>query len=294
MRHRITFANAWVLRTDGARRRMPSYVALGVALITIIVSMTGGVWLYRLISDALGPPPLLDRLVQYVCVMALYYLAAACALAWEQRDREVEANAGPLHALAMGGLIGLAGFGIAAGVTAMLGALVAGSDASSLDHRLAGLAIGAALIAFQAYGEEFFFRGWLQPALSVRWGPWLGLLATSALFAAAHAIGRPISVLAVINDGLAGLAFGVLALRSGGLDAPFLAHFTWNWIEASWMGLTPNPGVDPLGSLFDFDLTGPALFSGGADELNGAIATSLALLLMIGAALVWRPSRGGL
>ncbi|MDB5439202.1 MAG: hypothetical protein JWM33_1629 [Caulobacteraceae bacterium] len=294
MRHRITYANAWVLRTDGAQRRMPSYVALLIALITIGVSMTGGVWLYRLISDATSPPPLLDRLIEYLCVMALYYLAAVCALAWERRDKTVQANAGPFHAVAMGALIGLAGFGVAVGASSMLGVVVPGADASSLSHRLIGLAIGAGLIGFQAYGEELFFRGWLQPVLAVRWGPWLGVCATSVIFAGAHAIGRPISPLALINDALAGAAFGFLAMRSGGLLAPFLAHFTWNWVEASWVGLTPNPGIDPLGSLFDFDLAGPVMLSGGADELNGAIATSLALVLMIGAALVWRPSRNGL
>jgi len=114
-------------------------------------------------------------------------------------------------------------------------------------------------------------------------------MATSALFAAAHALGRPAGGLALVNDTLAGVAFGLLAFRSGGLLAPFAAHFAWNWAEQSLFGLTPNPGVDPLGSLSDLDLVGPTLLSGGRDELNGAIAATAALLLMIGLVLAWRP-----
>lgn len=293
MRHRITYANAWVLRVDGARRALPSYVALPLAILTVVVAMTGAVWLYGLIADAATLPPIVDRIVQYVCIMGLFYLVALAALAWEGR-KAVDGNTSAVKAIAMGALLGAAGFGLAAGGAALFGAVAPGAEAAAIDHRLVGLVLGAAFIAFQAYGEELFFRGWLQPNLATRWGPWIGICCTSALFAAAHAIGKPISPLALINDGVAGLAFGLLAMRSGGLLAPFLAHFMWNWIEASWVGMTPNPGVDPLGSLFDYDLVGPALLGGGPDALNGSAITSLALLLMIGAALLWRPSRNAL
>jgi membrane protease YdiL (CAAX protease family) len=290
LRHRITYANAWVLRVDGARRLLPSYVALPIAIATVVLAMTGAVRIYGLIAGAATLSPILDRVLQYLCVMGLFYLVAWGALAWEGR-KAVDANGTRLQSVVLGALLGAGGFGVAAGGAALLNAVVPAGQIAPLDHRLLGLALGAAFMAFQAYGEELFFRGWLQPNLATRWGPWIGVCCTSVLFAVAHAIGRPISPLALINDGIAGLAFGLLAMRSGGLLAPFLAHFFWNWIEASWLGMTPNPGVDPLGSMFDYDLVGPALLGGGPDALNASATTSLALLLMIGVALLWRPHR---
>ena len=130
----------------------------------------------------------------------------------------------------------------------------------------------------------------MQPVLATRWGPWIGLAATSILFALAHGFGaRPAGALALANDALAGLVFGLLAFRSGGLAAPFAAHFAWNWAEQSLLGLTPNPGVDALGSLFDFDLVGSPLLGAGPDEMNGALPATAALLLLAALALVWTP-----
>jgi membrane protease YdiL (CAAX protease family) len=192
--------------------------------------------------------------------------------------------------------LGLLGYGVAVGVAALCGGVRVDANymnGPSLAFRLTGMAVGALLIAFQAMGEELFFRGWLQPILAARWGPWVGLVAASLLFAAAHAMGRPIGIIALVNDALAGLAFGLIAFRSGGLLAPFAAHFAWNWIEQSVLGLTPNPGIDPLGALIDLDLVGPPLVTGGADEMNGTLGATLALLVMIGLTLAWRPTRRG-
>jgi hypothetical protein len=83
------------------------------------------------------------------------------------------------------------------------------------------------------------------------------------------------------------VVFGLLAMRTGGLWAPFAAHWAWNWGEQSVAGATPNPGIDSLGALFDLDLSGPALLSGGADALNGAISTTVVLgILALGLGLV--------
>jgi hypothetical protein len=150
-----------------------------------------------------------------------------------------------------------------------------------------GIALSAVVFAVQVGAEEVFFRGWLQPLLCLRWGPWVGLTVTSVLFGAAHALLQPVSALAVLNITLAGAVFGLLALRTGGLWAPFAAHWVWNWGEQSIAGATPNPGVDSIGSLFDIDLSGPALFSGGPDELNGALSTTIVLSALLAVFVLW-------
>lgn len=76
------------------------------------------------------------------------------------------------------------------------------------------------LAALSGLAEELLFRGVLLP--------YLGLLASSALFGAAHLVPRqglwPWSVWAAV----AGLALGVLAQATGGLLAPAVAHVAVN------------------------------------------------------------------
>jgi membrane protease YdiL (CAAX protease family) len=286
--HQITFGNAFVVRVDGARRPVAGYAALLLAVAAVVLSLTGGVALYGLAAP-LNLTPLAARALLYVCVEGPLYAVAAGMLAYEHRAR-VRANCPAPMQLAIGLLLGLAGFALAVGVSVLLGAIGPGTGpAFTPAQRFSGMALGLVLVAFQAMGEEYFFRGWLQPILAARWGPIVGVAATSVLFAAAHGLFRPIAPLALFNDTLAGLAFGLIAFRSGGLAAPFAAHFAWNWAEQSLAGLTPNPGVDVLGSLFNLDLVGPPLLSGGADELNGTLAALFALLAMVAAALAWRP-----
>jgi hypothetical protein len=290
LHHWISYSNAWVLRVDGAGRRMPSWGVVVIGILALALSMLGGGALYGRLAGLLQGHPALDRAVLDLCVVGPLYAVALAGLAYEKRAPRA-ANAGAAVALGAGAGLGLLGFAMAVGLSALFGAVAAGAPAAPLAHRLSGLVVGAALIAFQAFGEELFFRGWMQPVLAARWGPWIGLVAASILFAAAHSLGRPIGAVALVNDALAGLVFGLLAFRSGGVAAPFAAHFAWNWAEQSLFGLTPNPGVDALGSLWDLDLIGSALLGAGPDEMNGALTATAALLLIGGLALAWAPGR---
>jgi membrane protease YdiL (CAAX protease family) len=254
--------------------------------------LVGGVALYKglgvLTTQVAGEAGLaLDRLLLFVCTLAPLYAVALGAIRFEGRADITQPSRRALAAV-IGLSIGVAGFLAAVGVAGVLGAVRMGADASDWGRRLEGAVIAAVLILFQASGEELFFRGWLQPVLGARWGAWVGLAVTSVLFGGAHAVTGPISVLALVNDILAGAVFGLLALRSGGLWAPILAHWGWNWTEQAVVGLTPNPGVDPLGSLWDLDLVGPGMLSGGADEMNGSIAATVVLVTAMVLVALWR------
>ncbi|HMP55013.1 MAG TPA: CPBP family intramembrane metalloprotease, partial [Novosphingobium sp.] len=73
---------------------------------------------------------------------------------------------------------------------------------------------------------------------------------------------------------------------------PWAAHFAWNATEDAGLGLVPNPGNGPLGSLFDFDLVGSALWGGGPEGLNASIGTAAALVALIVPLLLIRPVPG--
>jgi membrane protease YdiL (CAAX protease family) len=279
----VSFSNPLVLAVDGARRPLPGWAALLIGFAIPALAMNFGGRLYAAAAPFLqgrtqGDAALvLDRALVFLAVLGPLALAALLlGRLYESRARPQGGMAAAPAAL-LGLLVGAAGFGAALGGAAALGAVQLGSAAGAGALMLLASAV---LIAFQAGAEELFFRGWLQPLLSARWGPWVALAITSVLFGLAHMWGRPLSPVAAVNMTLGGVLFGLLAMRTGGLWAPFAAHWAWNWTELAVAGTTPNPGVDPLGSLFDLELVGPALLSGGADELNGALSMTVTLALL--------------
>ena len=74
------------------------------------------------------------------------------------------------------------------------------------------------------FAEEVLFRGFLYGALRSILGPWLAMVATSALFAAMHPLAGFYSIL------MLGLLFAFLYERTGNLFAPIIVHATHNGV----------------------------------------------------------------
>lgn len=174
--------------------------------------------------------------------------------------------------------VGVGGLLATVGYAWLNGGLVDGAEPSTA-MRFALLAM--ALTLLQVGAEEVLFRGWLQPALIARIGAIGGIAAGAAVFACFHLSAGVSSPISLFNLLLGGLLFGLLAWRSGGLIAPFIAHYAWNVIEDVGLGLVPNPGTGPLGSLTDLDLAGVALWGAHEEGLNASIGTTLVLLALI-------------
>ena len=145
----------------------------------------------------------------------------------------------------------------------------------------AWLLLGTFVVLVQVFGEEVLLRGLLQPLLTRAWGGWLGILLTALTFTSIHVLGGWRDPLSLANITLAGIWFGLLALRTSGLLAPTLAHFGYNWGEELLIGTSPNPGVGAFGSFFDFDLSGPAILGGSVDGFNASLVLSVVLVLLI-------------
>ena len=105
----------------------------------------------------------------------------------------------------------------------------------------------------------------------------MGVICTSAIFAGLHVIAGAQSLFAVANLFLGGVLFGLLALRTGNLFAAAAAHFSWNWAESGGLGLSESP----TGSLVHLGFRGATLWNGGADTMNGSLATSLVLATLV-------------
>ncbi|MFL5297552.1 MAG: CPBP family intramembrane glutamic endopeptidase [Phenylobacterium sp.] len=291
---RLTFDNPWIAALDAAPRPASSWTVLVAGGLccaaAVVLGRDLGARLAEAISAGSGPwGAIAGQAAFYACIFAPLWLAALVGGAMEGRQVW---RGGPLPLLATVGGVALGGLGFAAavGLAAASGAVM--PPAAPQAAVAGGVIAGAAIVAFQAAGEEVFFRGWIQPVLCARLGPWVGLALTAAMFTALHLVGGVRGPLAVLNLLLGGLLFGLLALRTGGLWAAFGAHWAWNWTESCGFGLDPNPGVGPTGSLVDLDLGGPGLWSGGGDGMNGSPAATLVLLALL-TGLAFAPRRAG-
>lgn len=80
-------------------------------------------------------------------------------------------------------------------------------------------------------GEELFFRGLVQEAITQRFGPFLGIASASVLFGLAHPITRTYAVLA----GLIGLYLGLLMLWSDNLLVPIMVHACYDFFALVYL-----------------------------------------------------------
>jgi membrane protease YdiL (CAAX protease family) len=291
--------NPWVRDTEAARWRWPGWAAalsaVGFSGAVLATFRTWGEGLQSgLLADFRGFPPswadiLASGLIQCM-IFGLFLAAAWFGTRMETRRLWRRDPAAPWWP-AIGLALGSGGFCAAAAIAALCGAITPEPPLAGETMPLAIL-LSVAIVGIQSVSEEAFFRGWLQPVLCGRWGPWIGLLVTSFLFATLHIVSNLLggaqaqSGLAITNLFLGGLLFGLLALRSGGLFAPAAAHFAWNWSESSMLGLDPQP----TGSVFHLALGGPKLWSGGTDTMNGSLASTMVLLALTSALAFW-PSR---
>lgn len=289
---RLTFDNPWVAAVDRARRPARAWMVLvlGVAscAAAIVLGRALGAHLASAVAARMAGPwaAILGQAGFYLCVFLPLWLVALAGGAAEGRSVWRAEPRAPLGAAA-GVALGALGFAAAVGLASSLGVVV---PAAQPQAAVAGAtAVGLLIVAFQAGGEEIFFRGWIQPVLCARLGPWVGLAITAAMFMGLHLVGGVRSPLAVLNLFLGGLLFGLLALRTGGLWTAFAAHWAWNWTESGAFGLDPNPGVAPTGALADLDLTGASLWSGGGDGMNGSPAATLVLVILVTGLIILAP-----
>lgn len=214
----------------------------------------------------------------YFALLFAPLVALAFLLAALEHRRLALIGRTPRRWIALGGALSLCGLLVSVGYAWLNGEIVRGAAAPS---SLWLIALGAVLTLGQVFAEEALFRGWLQTSLIQRVGLWPGLLLGAALFACFHITGGARAPLSLLNLMLGGLFFGLLAHRSGGIAAPFSAHYLWNATEDSLLGLVPNPGNGALGSVFDLDLAGLPIWGGQEEGLNASIGTTLVLLALI-------------
>jgi CAAX protease family protein len=262
------------------------WAAVALSLAVMAASLFGG----NAIAGLLLGGPAGDDLITAIARRAVIYLflfsplyafAFIAHYAFNQQQTPQRYRLSVATSLLIGCAIGLTAFAITLALAFFAGVVRAGSATAGAS--IAGIVFAAGLTVWQAGAEECLFRGWLQPVLTKSWGALPGIAVAALAFATAHAFLESPSPLAMFNTFLAGCVFGAIVWLTGRVSSAIAAHATWNWVEQSIAGLTPNPGVDSLTSVFDLDLAGPSLISGAGDGLTGSLATTVILAVTFAA-----------
>lgn len=192
------------------------------------------------------------------------------------------------------------GRGFALGVlsfAAVIGLLVAfGASRGEGDPARQGVAVlGGVLLVlvgwlFQGGAEEIITRGWLLGTVGARSRPWVGVLASAAVFGLLHALNPNVTVLGILNTILVGLFLALYALAEGGIWGVCAWHGAWNWAQGNVFGISVSGQTALGGTLADFVTTGPDWLTGGAYGVEAGLAATAVILL--GIALILVVARG--
>ena len=232
------------------------------------------------ISERITVDSLITANVLFYAVLFIPLIVLSLVLGFLGRHRVVRAGDHPIRWMVVSLLAGAGGLAACVLYVWLNGSLrPVPLDASAQDHLL--LAAGIVLLGVAA--EEFLFRGWLLSALQDMLGQSWAVLLSAIAFSGFHwwAGGAAADVVSLANLMLGGLWFGLLAVRSGGILAPMAAHFAWNASESIVFGLDPNPGVDDLGALANYDLVGLPMWGGSGEGLNASIAMTIVLAALV-------------
>lgn len=189
-------------------------------------------------------------------------------------------------------LIGAAMFAGAVAVLALFGSVEVerGDPSNQGVAALGGVMLVLIGWVVQGGAEEALMRGWVLPVIGARARPWIGLLVSSALFAALHLLNPGLNFIAIINLVLFGAFAGLYAMREGSLWGISALHTVWNWVQGNFFGFQVSGMNASGGTIFNFMETGPDWLTGGLFGPEGGLAVSAVLLTSIALTVLW-PAR---
>src|SRR5437588_1655777 len=195
---------------------------------------------------------------------------------------------GWIRNLALGSILGAASLLLAALITAATRGTHFALDPAGAGPITRTLTLSLGILVFAAAAEEILFRGYPLQTLTRANLAWLGILLTSVPFATVH-LNNPHAVpgFTFINTALAGVWLAVAYLRTRSLWLPLGLHWSWNWAQASLLGL-PVSGIERIAPtpLLRAVNAGPDWLTGGAYGIEGGAACTIALL--ISTLVIWR------
>lgn len=133
----------------------------------------------------------------------------------------------------------------------------------------------------QGFEEEFLLRAILMNQMAAKGKISLAIIANSLIFSIFHLGNAGFSPMAFVNIFLVGLVFSLIFYLQDSIYMVGAAHSFWNMTMANIYGITVS-GNKSLGvTLFNTNLKGPDLISGGGFGVEGSIVTTIVLAILI-------------
>jgi membrane protease YdiL (CAAX protease family) len=181
--------------------------------------------------------------------------------------------------LALATILGIAVIALPTGLLLLTGQ--AGITAVADQGRVSTFVLywaAAALFAPAALAEELLFRGFAFDLAERKLGARSAVALTSVFFAMAHVANPDPSAISIVAVTAAGLFLGALRVVTGGIVAPFLAHFLVNFTQATVFH-APVSGVALPQDGRTLTPFGPAWLTGGTWGPEGGLAVVAAMLV---------------
>ena len=234
----------------------------------------------ELFSDVGQATPLHQVVLEYTVPFALMIVFLWVWMAfYEKRPFRTVGFAGgkALKKYFVGFAVGFVMVACAVGLMAATGSVQVETGGSLPKGIPAGGAVLLLLLAFvvQAAGEETLLRGWYLQVVGARHGPWIGVVASSLVFAAFHGF---TTALATVNLALFAVFLALYCLYEGSIWGVCGWHTAWNWTQGNVFGLDVTGYPPDGGVLVDLQARGSQFLSGGSYGPEGSLLGSCALL----------------
>lgn len=179
----------------------------------------------------------------------------------------------------LGMVIAFAMFSACIGMCVVAGAME--FNGYVLDGRYVSITLLFAGFVIQGMSEEVICRGFMMTSFGSKAGAFAGMLFNSLVFGVLHLGNDGVAPLAMVNLVLFGVFMSVLMLKLNSIWMVCAIHSIWNFVQGNFYGVLVS-GIDSGASIFRFESTeGLELLNGGSFGIEGGIATTIVLAVVI-------------
>ncbi len=133
----------------------------------------------------------------------------------------------------------------------------------------------------QGFAEEILCRGYFMVSLAKSKGMAFGIIVNSLLFSALHLMNEGISLLALINLFLFGVAASLCFIKHKNIWVIAAIHSIWNFLQGNLYGISVSGGDISTSVLKIGFNEKKTLINGGAFGAEGGLAVTLVLIIYI-------------
>ena len=125
-------------------------------------------------------------------------------------------------------------------------------------------------VMIQSSSEEMLTRGYIYLAHSERYPAWFAMISNALFFAALHLANDGITVIAIVELIMSGVALSLVVYCKKSLWMAFGYHTMWNYTQSIIFGL-PNSGIVSQGSFLHLDAASDSFFYDSGFGVEGTV-----------------------